>query len=1010
MSMNTMVYEGLKNVSWECLQCGLPNFSSSLFDDVNILNSPNSYSTLSNGQYSIPSLDSEDPDPTPVAQSSPLQRKQYFGKLNHPLKVININLQSINNKKAEVLLMIERDNPDIIVGTETWLRPEIKNSEIFPASFNVYRKDRADGYGGVLVAVKTNYVTELITSPRTNSDTETVFVKVTLASDSKLIIGAVYRPTNNDIAYAESVTTQIQSVLKKHPKAVHWIIGDFNLPDVDWQTQSVEGYQYPKPLNELFLDFCFNNKLEQIVTETTRGNNILDLFFTNRPSLVNRCKIKPGMSDHDCVFVEASLRPKKIKPISRKIYLWKKADIDQLKAACNIMVENFFANFDIQSQISEMWDYLKTQLLDLEDRCVPSKMSSTKYHQPWVTRKIKRLSRRKRRWFKRYKITRSPQAKDTYDILKKETRRACKNAQNSYLNDIFTEDGGQKRFWSYIKSRKTENSGVAPLKNSRGITISSSEEKAEILNHQFTSVFGVKNSLPTPDIQWSFPRMEEITFSDEGIKNLLMKLDERKSKGPDNISAMLLKTLAPELSPALTVLFQATLHCGEIPDDWKHAKVTPIYKKGDRALAENYRPVSLTSILCKTAEHVITSQIHQHLDLHKALNNAQHGFRKYRSCETQLLLTTNDLHQSLEENGQSDVILLDFSKAFDKVPHSLLLQKLKYYGINPTVTKWISAFLSARTQEVLVEGKSSTTTDVTSGVPQGSVLGPLLFLLYINDLPDYVTNGSTVRLFADDAVIYRSIQSEKDSELLQQDLDDLLRWETEWGMKFHPNKCNLLRVTRRKKPITTTYRIREHQLEEVETAKYLGVILSKDLSWKAHVKMVTCKANHTLSFLQRNVSDCPKSLKELSYKALVRPQVEYCSSIWDPHHKTHVQQIEGIQNRAARFVFNDYSRFSSVSSMKAQLGWENLQARRKTCKVVLLYKVINCLVDLKIELRPSVVHPEKFTQMSCRTVAFQRSFTPDTITLWNSLPTNVTSVVNVDAFRCSASGVLAAAY
>ena len=229
-------------------------------------------------------------------------------------------------------------------------------------------------------------------------------------------------------------------------------------------------------------------------------------------------------------------------------------------------------------------------------------------------------------------------------------------------------------------------------------------------------------------------------------------------------------------------------------------------------------------------------------------------------------------------------------------------------------------------------------------------------------------------------------------------------------MKFHPNKCNLLRVTRRKKPITTSYRIREHQLEEVETAKYLGVILSKDLSWKAHVKMVTCKANHTLSFLQRNVSDCPKSLKELSYKALVRPQVEYCSSIWDPHHKTHVQQIEGIQNRAARFVFNDYSRFSSVSSMKAQLGWENLQARRKTCKVVLLYKVINCLVDLKIELRPSVVHPEKFTQMSCRTVAFQRSFTPDTITLWNSLPTNVTSVVNVDAFRCSASGVLAAAY
>jgi hypothetical protein len=233
--------------------------------------------------------------------------------------------------------------------------------------------------------------------------------------------------------------------------------------------------------------------------------------------------------------------------------------------------------------------------------------------------------------------------------------------------------------------------------------------------------------------------------------------------------------------------------------------------------------------VCKIAEHIITSQIHDHLEEFKLLTDSQHGFRRRRSCESQLLLTTKDFFQNLDKKSQTDVILLDFAKAFDRVPHDLLIHKLHHYGIDPDVMKLINAFLSDRTQEVIVEGKMSGATAVTSGVPQGSVLGPLMFLLYINEMPEYISNQSCVRLFADDAVIYREVNTESEAVCLQEDLNRLLQWEADWGMSFHPSKCQVIRVTNKKKEIESCYNIRGHALEIVTPSKYFGVTISKSL-------------------------------------------------------------------------------------------------------------------------------------------------------------------------------------
>ena len=354
-----------------------------------------------------------------------------------------------------------------------------------------------------------------------------------------------------------------------------------------------------------------------------------------------------------------------------------------------------------------------------------------------------------------------------------------------------------------------------------------------------------------------------------------------------------------------------------MPKDWSTAYACPLFKKGDTSIASNYRPISLTSILCKVLEHIVTTNVVSHMDQYNLLYDLQHGFRSKRSCETQLVTLMEDLMRNSLSGSQTDLVLLDFSKAFDKVNHQKLLLKLHRYGIRGPSLKWIQAFLSGRKQTVILENEKSDTVPVTSGVPQGSVLCPILFPIYINDLPD--RTRSKIRLFADDTAMYLTVSNLQDAQILQQDLDQLHGWELQCDMEFNPSKCVVIYVTRAKTPVPSEYLLHGQILESVGGSKYLGVEISSNLTFNNHnhIQKICTSANGSLGFIKRNIRTKSPAIREMAYKTLVRPLVEYSSSVWSPNTDKYIGKIEMVQRKAAtcRWTLCNFHTQTSVTEI-----------------------------------------------------------------------------------------------
>ena len=381
----------------------------------------------------------------------------------------------------------------------------------------------------------------------------------------------------------------------------------------------------------------------------------------------------------------------------------------------------------------------------------------------------------------------------------------------------------------------------------------------------------------------------------------------------------------------------------------------------------------------------------------------QHGFRERMSCETQLLQLIEDLARNMTEGKQTDLILLDFSKAFDKVSHLKLLYKLQVHGVRGKTLGWTESFLVGRSQSVVLDGECSNELPVSSGVPQVSVLGPILFLLYINDLPDNLQ--SQVRLFADDTAVYLTVQGKNDSDRLQRDLDYLQEWEVKWDMEFNPSKCQVIHITRSRNPIKNKYMMHGQILDSVDNARYLGVDIADDLNFSQHVNRITSNAMKSLGYLKRNIKPNHSGKREAAYKTIVRPQLEYASTVWSPYTKKDIYKVEMIQRRSIRWILNFYSTYDSVTAVQSQLSLRSLEQRRADASVIMLYKIVHGLVAIPLQVYIEQLtritrhsHPLALRQIHTYANYYKYSVFPLSVVYWNGLPAHIVMMPTLDRF------------
>jgi hypothetical protein len=494
--------------------------------------------------------------------------------------------------------------------------------------------------------------------------------------------------------------------------------------------------------------------------------------------------------------------------------------------------------------------------------------------------------------------------------------------------------------------------------------------------------------------------IEELTnidITEEKFLQAIKCLKKDKTGGEDGIYSSVLMYIGEAITSPLTLVFKKSIETGFIPIDWKNANITPIFKKGSKKNPENYRPVSLTSHVCKTFERILTQYIVKHLEENCLINDTQHGFRKNRSCLTNLLEFSERVSNILDEGCPVDIIYLDFSKAFDTVPHERLAVKLKAHGIGGDVLRWIIAWLKDRKQRVVLNGETSNWTKVVSGVPQGSVLGPILFTIFINDLDEGIKN--IIKKFADDTKLMGMTGSIEQVNGIREDLRRLDEWSQLWQMKFNVDKCKVMYLGHGNSK--SKYEIQGKELGEIVEEKDLGVFF--DNTWKAGINCFKAakKGNKILGMIKRTFECRSKSVILNLYKSLVRPHLEYCIQAWRPHYKKDV--LEKVQRRATRMIEGcgemDYEQRLKYTRLTT------LETRRERADMLEVYKTLNGLEGLKEidffirDKGRGRGHDFKLYKKRVRLDIAKYSFGNRVCTPWNNLPHAVVAASSVNLFK-----------
>lgn len=888
--------------------------------------------------------------------------------MDSTLKIYYQNVRGLRTKTNAFYKNLLQVDYDVICLSETWLHENIFSAELFDSRYSVYRCDRNYSEcgnvlgGGVLIAIKSNI---LIRSSSTYIDTYAAeIIKVSIFSNTApctrmLHILCCYFPQGS--MHYDTLCDffdRISEEILRNSNDNYLIVGDFNIPSAQWTDMDGNSHLSMVGVGDKFAyslsNFLNFSNLKQFNKIRNINGRLLDLIFTDMDCCVCSCTFPLVGEDNHHPALHVNLRKcifKELQPSCRTIRLFHAADYERInEALATVDWHDILSDCDAATAVDTFYQTINKIVSDL----VPIRIKYGNGFPCWYSKSLIKIIREKLKYHRKWKKYNRLSDYNQFSILRERQKSIQLKCYENYicLSELKIKKNS-KYFWSFIKSKKSSNSIPNHLTfNEKSVT--EGNEMCILFNEYFKSVYDsaelatdspINNDSSKPTLK-STPTLPNhisigtISLSTQIIEKYLNKLDTNKGQGPDGLPPLFLKMCSKQLSYPLFLLFSKSLNQGEMPKVWKKSLVTPIFKSGDRYNVKDYRPISKLSTIAKLFEKIIVDNIFP--VLRTILAPQQHGFVSRKSTDTNLCEFVQHVSIAMDQGYQVDAVYTDYSKAFDKISHNLLIIKLEEVGIHGDLLRWISSYLRDRSQAVAIRGFCSTFVPVTSGVPQGSHLGPLLFNVFVNDIR-YIFKHSSILLYADDMKIYKNINNSNDCMLLQNDLDELSKYCDDNHLLLNIKKCKIISYSRKKTPVVFNYKLNGKVLSRVSEVRDLGVHLDSKLTFKPHVDIIVARAFRTLGFVLRASRDFKNADTLITlYKSLVRPILEYGSIIWNPQYKIYINEIERIQRKFKRSLT---ARFPNIDACLV-----SLEQRRMEKDQMFLYKLLNNMIDSPILL------------------------------------------------------------
>lgn len=824
--------------------------------------------------------------------------------------------------------------------TETWLKSKDIDSVVLGTNNSMFRMIRCDRLrkrgGGVAIVLSILFCFEHVFKESIVDSYELLCGDVYFEHE-KLRLLVVYRSPTCSLDQSRFLAQKIADLVTCGHSSI--VAGDFNLPDILWN----DNRRCSNVVSREYVDMFTACNLSQYVMEPTRGESVLDLLLCNSDGLIKNVVVSPeiGSSDHMVTSFDLCIDYQPAVQISR--YNFAKGDYDAMKIYLSSI--DWLGSFQTQNSVDDVYEmfifilrhcifmFVPFEKVSSDCSKLPSYLANMAKHRHSLWSKA-RSSNDQGDWlaYKRYS--------------EKFIRRVNKFSRS--IEKKIIDSGSRNAFYSYIlrRSGKMSSNKVCSLKDQNNVMIHDNTIKANLLADVFESVFTEDNgNMPN----FAFPIVHDqalplFSFY-ENIVRSIKSWSISYSRTPDDIPMAMIKKIACEIGRPLEYIFNLSLMTSVVPKKWKHSFVIPLPKKEPLSDPSNYRPVSLTSFFCRVFEKFMLEQINEHIRLNEILSPDQHGFRRDRSTETQMLEALDDWTLALDAHKSVDVMYLDFAKAFDRVSHVKLVEKLRILKFNRVIVNWIENFLADRTFEVRLCEFSSTIRRVSSGVPQGSVLSPTLFNLFTCEVPNlFINSPIQCKVYADDTKLYQAF-SDTDTNVMQEALNKVIVWSVDWQLPLSAAKTQILHIGNQNP--RSIYYVDDVELEPVDEdsqLRDLGFMISSDLNFKHHAKKISDKARKMIYCIFKILSTKNANILINSYKTFIRPIVESGTTVFNSLRKMDSLLIEKVQNEFTRRVFRRTSgsvrrKIPNSERRNRMYNLQSLDRRRLINDLVMMYKL-----------------------------------------------------------------------